>query len=82
LCKFKPEGLDYSQCNCKDNSTRRGLKCKHLWGIEFAIKWGIIKDIEELSIEARQQQYPPQQTSVVAAVVQSSKSYLDDEYDF
>src|ERR1044072_5773135 len=46
LCKFKPEGLEYSQCSCKDNSTRRGSKCKHLWGIEFAIKWGIIKDID------------------------------------
>ena len=80
--KFKPEVLQESSlwyCNCKDNSTRHS-KCKHLWAIEFAIKWGTIKDIE-LPIEARQQQqYPPQQTSVI--VVQPSKSYLEDDYDF
>jgi predicted nucleic acid-binding Zn finger protein len=43
--KIKPEVLD-SQCSCKDNSTRRGIKCKHLFAIEFAIKWGTIKDID------------------------------------
>jgi predicted nucleic acid-binding Zn finger protein len=44
--KFKPEVFEY-WCSCKDNSTR-GLKCKHLWGIEFAIKWGTIKDIDKI----------------------------------
>ena len=38
--KFKPDVLEsYWYCSCKDNSTR-GLKCKHLFAIEFAIRWG------------------------------------------
>ena len=34
-------------CSCKDNSTRR-MKCKHLFAIEFAIKWGTLKDIDKV----------------------------------
>jgi hypothetical protein len=44
--KFKPDVLE-SWCSCKDNSTR-GLKCKHLFAIEFAIKWGTIKEIDKV----------------------------------
>jgi predicted nucleic acid-binding Zn finger protein len=48
LVKFKQDVLESSwYCSCKDNSTRRGLKCKHLFAIEFAREWGIIKDIEK-----------------------------------
>ena len=67
LCKFKPEVLD-SYCSCKDNSTR-GLKCKHLWGIEFAINWGTIKDIDKIPTILPSQSTTP-------------KSYLEDDYDF
>jgi predicted nucleic acid-binding Zn finger protein len=48
--KFEPDVLESWYCSCKDNSTRRGLKCKHLWGIEFAIKWGTIKEIDKVPI--------------------------------
>jgi hypothetical protein len=44
--KFKPDGFSF--CNCKDNSIR-GLKCKHLFTLEFAIKWGTIKEIDKVS---------------------------------
>ena len=36
--KFKPD-VFLEWYSCKDNSTRRGLKCKHLFAIEYAIKW-------------------------------------------
>jgi hypothetical protein len=65
--KFKPDVLE--SCSCKDNSTRN-IKCKHLFAIEFAIKWGIIKDIDKAPILLSQP------TTTV------SKSYLEDDYDF
>jgi predicted nucleic acid-binding Zn finger protein len=47
--KFKQDVLESSlwYCSCKDNSTRH-IKCKHLFAIEFAIKWGTIKDIDRI----------------------------------
>jgi hypothetical protein len=76
--KFKPDVLESSlwYCLCKDNSTRH-IKCKHLFAIEFAIKWGIIKDIDTL---------PPTATPDVKEDTiqedQISKSYKDDDYTF
>ena len=83
LCKFKPEVLD-SQCSCKDNSTRRGLKCKHLFALEFAIKWGIIKDIDNPLTDVKGD------TTIIKATItkpmktpkSSSLTYQDDEYTF
>jgi hypothetical protein len=43
--KFKPDVFAY--CSCKDNSIR-GMKCKHQFAIEFAIKWGTIKNIDKI----------------------------------
>ena len=38
---------DFEWCSCPDNSTRR-LKCKHIWGVEFAIKMATIIDTDKL----------------------------------
>ena len=38
---------DFEWCSCLDNSTRR-LKCKYIWGVEFAIKMATIKDTDKL----------------------------------
>ena len=85
LVKFKPDVLE-SYCSCKDNSAR-GLKCKHLLGIEFAIKWGTIKDIEKVSnadITADQSTSNNiAGTNLVEIVTKrTKKSYLEDDYDF
>lgn len=85
LCKFKPEVLD-SYCSCKDNSTRRGLKCKHLFAIEFAIKWGIIKDIDNPLTEVKGDTTITKttKTTIISKpmITSSSLSYKDDEYTF
>ena len=79
--KFKPDVFEEgSSCSCKDNSTRK-MKCKHLFAIEFAIKWGTIKDIEKL---------PPTATTVdvkwedtqMTQISKSLSSYKDDDYTF
>jgi hypothetical protein len=69
FAKFKPDVLE--DCSCKDNSTRH-LKCKHLFAIEFAIKWGTIKDIDKSPTIL-----PSEPTTTTV-----SKSYLEDDYDF
>ena len=72
--KFKPDVFEW--CSCLDKS-RRGLKCKHLFAIEFAIKWGTLKDIEKLPADAKQY------GSTIAAVKPTqAKSYKDDDYSF
>ena len=84
LCKFKREGLEYSQCSCKDNSTRRGLKCKHLWGIEFAIKWGTIKDIDNPLTDIKGDIPIIRTTTTITKpmITSLSLSYENDEYSF
>ena len=64
--KFKPDVIEW--CSCCDNSMR-GMKCKHLHSIEYAIKFGTLKDTDKLPAEAKRDNTVP-------------KSYRDDEYDF
>ena len=61
--KFKPDVIEF--CSCPDNSTR-GLKCKHLHAIEFAIRFGTMKDTDKLPADAKRE----------------SKSYTEDDYSF
>jgi predicted nucleic acid-binding Zn finger protein len=78
--KYNPSSVVESRyCNCKDNTTR-GLKCKHIFAIEFAIKWGTIKDIDKVPsplLEANKRYL-----AVVQPSNNNKKSYLEDEYDF
>jgi predicted nucleic acid-binding Zn finger protein len=62
-------------CSCPDNSIR-GIKCKHQFAIEYAIRLGTLKDIDKLPKEATRFTNQP--------IVQQSKSksWKDDEYDF
>ena len=62
-------------CSCPDNSIR-GIKCKHQFAIEYAIRLGTLKDIEKLPKEATRFTNQP--------IVQQSKSksWKDDEYSF
>jgi hypothetical protein len=76
--KFKPDVFQW--CSCPDNSTRN-IKCKHLFAIEFAIKWRTLRDIDKVpsSLLEANKRFP--------AVVQQSNnnkksSYLEDDYDF
>ena len=73
--KYNPDVIEF--CSCLDNSTRPGLKCKHQFAIEFAIRMGTVKDTDKLPAEAKR--YPQHDTIVVES---STKSYRDDNYDF
>jgi hypothetical protein len=70
--RYNPSVFEW--CSCSDNSTR-GLKCKHQFSIEYAIRLGTLKDIDRLPAEAKR--YP-----ATAAAVVEAKSYRDDDYDF
>jgi hypothetical protein len=76
--KYNPSAFEW-RCLCKDNSTR-GLKCKHIFAIEFAIQWGTLKDIDKTLlpplVEANKR-YPT--TNVTPT---PTKLYLEDDYDF
>ena len=87
--KFKPDVFGW--CSCKDNSTR-DIKCKHLFAIEFAIKWATIKDIDKVPSSVAAAAAPvvdtDQSTSndihaaTIPVVARRTKSYRDDDYDF
>ena len=91
LCKFKPEVLEslWWYCSCKDNSTRH-LKCKHLFAIEFAIKWGTIKEIGNPLTDVKGDTTIIKSTITKTTITKpmitskslSSLSYQDDEYSF
>ncbi|MGI8832155.1 MAG: hypothetical protein ACR2IS_05895 [Nitrososphaeraceae archaeon] len=72
--KFKTDVIEWF--SCMDNSTR-GLKCKHILAIEFAIRMGTLKDTDRLpTAEAKRERV----TVATAATV--TKSYKDDDYTF
>jgi predicted nucleic acid-binding Zn finger protein len=70
--KYKPDVLEY--CSCPDNSMR-GMKCKHLHSIEFAIRMKTPKDTDKLPADTKR--YPQSIT-----ITESPKSYRDDDYSF
>jgi predicted nucleic acid-binding Zn finger protein len=70
--RYNFSGLKW--CSCPYNSTR-GIKCKHQFAIEYAIRLGTLKDIEKLPAEAKR--YGSTTTAAI-----TSKSYRDDDYDF
>ena len=79
--KFKPDVIESWYCSCPDNSMR-GLKCKHLFAIEFAIRWGILKDIDKQPITITEADIKEEDTIQVAPISKSSSSYKDDDYSF
>src|SRR5918993_3850226 len=70
--RYNPSVFEW--CSCPDNSTR-GIKCKHQFAIEFAIRLGTLKDIDKLPSEAKR--YGSTTVESIAA-----KSYTEDEYSF
>ncbi len=71
---------DSAWCSCPDNSTR-GLKCKHLHTIEFAIRFATLKDTDKLPADAKRD------TSVLESpkpsqIAIEAKSYTEDDYSF
>ena len=67
-------------CSCRDNSTR-GMKCKHIWSIEFAIRFGTLRDTDKLPANAKQD------TSTLVSpkpsqIAIEAKSYTEDDYSF
>jgi predicted nucleic acid-binding Zn finger protein len=75
--KFKPDVIEF--CSCMDNTTRRGLTCKHIHAIVFAIKLGTLKDTEKLPKEAKRKHVVVAEATT-AAIAESS--YRDDNYSF
>jgi hypothetical protein len=71
--KYNPSVFEW--CACPDNSTRH-IKCKHLYAIEFSIRFGTLKDIDKLPVEAKR--YGATTTTAVS----KSSSYEEDEYSF
>ena len=77
--KFKPDLIVW--CSCRDNSTR-GLKCKHLWSIEFAIRFDTLKEIDKLPADVKRDTsllISPKPEQIAAS---TNSSYKDDDYSF
>ena len=81
--KFKPDVfLESWYCSCKDSSIRE-MKCKHIFAIEFAIQWGIIKDIDGgLPTEAKVRKKVATTSATTVTVPTTKSSYKDDDYSF
>ena len=62
--RYAPDKLVW--CSCPDSSMRQ-IKCKHLWGIEYAIRLATVKDVDKLPIEVKRE---------------VTKSYTEDDYSF
>jgi hypothetical protein len=74
--KFKPDVIEW--CSCLDNSTRGGLKCKHQFAIEFAIRMGTLKDTDKLPAEAKKSHIGVAEAEQAAI----AESYRDEDYSF
>ena len=78
--KFKPDVIEF--CSCLDSSTRRNVRCKHSFGVEYAIRLGTLKDIDRLPTEAKVSKQQKVVISIAQPPKKSSISYKDDEYSF
>jgi predicted nucleic acid-binding Zn finger protein len=59
-------------CSCKDfEKTSYRSKCKHLFGVEFAIRMNTVKDTDKLPENTKKDNNQ-----------QNKKSWRDDEYEF
>jgi predicted nucleic acid-binding Zn finger protein len=64
---------EFEWCSCKDfERSRYQNKCKHLYGVEYAIKFGTVNDTENLPSTAKKDNSSSQPT----------KSWRDDDYGF
>lgn len=68
----------FEWCSCKDNE-RNGYKtkCKHLYGVEFAIRMNTVKDTDKLPADIKKDNSMEPKKSLA-----SSLSYKEDEYSF
>ena len=62
--KYQPSVLEW--CSCLDNSTRH-VKCKHIFGVEFAIRLATVKDVDKLPEQIKKE---------------VTKSYTEDDYSY
>ena len=66
--RYNPSVFEW--CSCKDFESNRAERCKHLYGVEYAIRFATVKEVdklpEEVTTKPRQQQL----------------SYERDQYDF
>ena len=62
--KFKPDVIEW--CSCPDSSMR-GMKCKHTFAVEYAIRLATVKDVDKLPEQVKKE---------------VTKSYVEDDYSF
>jgi len=62
--RYAPDKLVW--CSCPDNSMRQ-MKCKHIFGLEYSIRLGTLKDVDKLPVEVKKE---------------VTKSYTEDDYSF
>ena len=75
---------DSAWCSCRDNSTR-GLKCKHQFAIEFAIRMGTLKDTDKLPGDENRDTFSVlllNPEPIAAGVPTKPSSYREDDYSF
>jgi hypothetical protein len=70
--RYNPSVFEW--CSCKDFESNRAKVCKHLYSVEFAIRFGTFKDIDGLPKEAKRYNG--------ATTVPTIKSYRDEDYDY
>jgi hypothetical protein len=62
--RYSPDVLVW--CSCLYNSMRQ-MKCKHLFGVEYAIRLATVKDVDKLPDQVKRE---------------VTKSFTEDDYSF
>lgn len=47
--RFNPSVFEW--CSCKDFESNRSERCKHLYGVEYAIRFATVKEVDKLPEE-------------------------------
>ncbi len=78
--RFEPTSFEW--CSCFDNSTR-GEKCKHLYAIEYAIRFNTIKEVPKLPADVLvKKDIVIATTESTTMIVKTPKSWENDDYSF
>ena len=71
------ESSSFEWCSCMDYGSHRADRCKHIYAVEYAIRFNTLKEVEHLPEEVRGKREITEEKPTI-----ESKSWEENEYSF
>jgi len=80
--RYNPSVFEW--CSCKDFESNRTERCKHIFAVEFAIRFATVKEVEHFPEESIRTLNDLEKAEIEHEEYNTSRrmTYEDDEYSF